>query len=83
LDRAKLKAVVRDGNVLHHDRLIFRITWTKDTVQIPSVGYPVLLKRPLQYPVAYPLKRVYLYAYPQGTEMIGYADADSREVRAE
>ena len=83
-ERARIRATVREAGLqvyLHHDGLFFRVTWTTITAQIPSAGKPVLLKRPLQYPVAYQLKRVEIYRYPQGTELLGYADAESREVR--
>ena len=75
-----MKVIVREGDKVHYDRLLFKVVWS--VADPPSVGQPVILKRTLTYPVDHPLKRVHLFDYPAGTRYLGHADTDSRERRA-
>jgi hypothetical protein len=77
-----MKAILRENGVIHHDGLLFKVVWHKDSIHTPSEGHPVRVKRTLTYAVDYPLKRILVYRWPLEQELLGHADADVREVRA-
>lgn len=82
-EQAKVKGIVKWEGLtayVRHDRLMFRISWEVPTTQYPSHDQPVLLRRSVAYSTQAPHKQIYIYRYPAGTERLGSAVADAREV---
>lgn len=77
-----MKVILREDGILHYDGLLFKVKWDVHARHLPSVGHPVMVERVVAYKDMYPTKRLILYRYPLKVELLGWAEADVREVRA-